>query len=224
MSPTAMITIRIPDWDKYNAKSKEYDEPTWFRMSNDLPTILLGKGIRDPRAGWLYTCLLCLASKLNNGTVQMNIQGLCTYTGLNMQALFRLNNVLFRSQLIEITEGEILHTNKQTDEQTNKHERPPVFNLEVIYQRYPRKLGKTLGIQRLRKQITTPQEYRELENAMERFIAHHKAKATPEEFIPYFATWVSSWRDWIDPTTGTADTESADPFSFFDKINNGGVA
>lgn len=76
------------------------------------------------------------------------------------------------------------------------------FDLESVYLKYPRKLGKSAGLKKLAKEIQSQDDLDGLNRAMDRFTAHHRAKGTEEKFIPHFSTWVSSWKDWLDPNAG----------------------
>ncbi|MCM2323507.1 MAG: hypothetical protein NDJ90_09625 [Oligoflexia bacterium] len=74
------------------------------------------------------------------------------------------------------------------------------FNLEKAYQQYPRKQGKTKGLQRLAKEIKTEKDLGDLMTAIERY---KRSSDVIRGFAKHFSTFVSEWRDWIDPQTGT---------------------
>lgn len=74
--------------------------------------------------------------------------------------------------------------------------------LEIIYQRFPRKLGKAAGIKRLKAQLKSPEDVEAVLTAVDRFVAYHRKLGTEAEYIPYFSTWTSSWRDWLLEETG----------------------
>lgn len=65
------------------------------------------------------------------------------------------------------------------------------------YEIYPRKLGKTPGIKRLTKDIKNDKDCEDLILASENHARAMKGRETG--FVPYFSTWVSEWRDWINP-------------------------
>jgi hypothetical protein len=91
--------------------------------------------------------------------------------------------------------------------------------IDEIYKHYPRKLGKDGGYKKLRTQLKTKAEVDQCNAALTNFLAHHKAKGTQAEFIPYFSTFVSSWRDWLDPDAGTSsiETNKRKALSFLDE-------
>lgn len=71
------------------------------------------------------------------------------------------------------------------------------FDFEAIYSLYPRKLGKTIGIKRLKMKIKTKEKYDLLKNAAINFKNICEANGVDEKFIPHFATWTSKWEDYI---------------------------
>ena len=83
--------------------------------------------------------------------------------------------------------------------------------LDVVYQRYPKKIGRTKGFDRLKSHIKTKADLEALHVAMDHFLAHHRRKGTEVKFIPQFDTWTSSWRDWIDPNTGKESAPASQP-------------
>lgn len=76
--------------------------------------------------------------------------------------------------------------------------------LEEIYQRYPKKLGKSKGMAKLQRTIKTESDLMALESAITRFISFHDKNLTEKQFVPYWSTWANSWKDWLDPEIGTA--------------------
>lgn len=92
---------------------------------------------------------------------------------------------------------------ERTKSNARSRERKSEFDLESVYKKYPRKQGKQNGLKKLTREITTLAEFEDLNRAVDRFAAHHRARGTEPDFIPYFSTFVSSWRDWLDPETGT---------------------
>lgn len=75
--------------------------------------------------------------------------------------------------------------------------------IESVYKKYPRKLGKTEGIKKLMREIATPEDLESLSKAIDRFISHHKSAGTEPKYLPFFSTFVTSWKDWLDEDTGS---------------------
>lgn len=68
-------------------------------------------------------------------------------------------------------------------------------DIELLYAKYPRKEGKTKGMQKLQKQIKTKQDLADLAKAIE---VYSKLSAGKEkQFIKHFATFASCWKDYL---------------------------
>ena len=76
----------------------------------------------------------------------------------------------------------------------------PRFDLEAIYSRYPRKVGKTNGMKRLRASVKSQADYEELGRALTAYLAHVAGK--DKQYIRQFDTWCTTWRDWLEPDCG----------------------
>ncbi len=95
--------------------------------------------------------------------------------------------------------------NKDKDIKADSYSKDAIeTNLDALYQRYPRKEGKSRGMVILRREAKTADDFILLNDALSKFIAHHEASGTAKEFIPQFKTWASSWRDCLDPAYGQA--------------------
>ncbi len=81
----------------------------------------------------------------------------------------------------------------------------PTWDFEAIYLRYPRKLGKSAGLAKLKKQALSQEEFGQLGSALGRFIDHHRSAGTESQFLPYFSKWVTNWQDWLDVDVGKSE-------------------
>lgn len=70
--------------------------------------------------------------------------------------------------------------------------------LESIYSEYPRKVGKSDAFKRLKKSLKTKGDLDDLRTAVRRFGAYCVRKNTKKEYIPYFSTFASNWRDYLE--------------------------
>jgi hypothetical protein len=75
--------------------------------------------------------------------------------------------------------------------------------LEHAYRDFPRKQGKSAGMKIAEREIRTPDDLALLRQAITRFRDFHIREKTDPKFIPYFKTFMSHWREWLDPETGT---------------------
>lgn len=71
-------------------------------------------------------------------------------------------------------------------------------DLEAAYKAYPRKEGKSEGLERLGKQVKTRADLDALKRAIANYAEQQRLDGTEREYMKHFSTFVSSWRDWID--------------------------
>jgi hypothetical protein len=71
------------------------------------------------------------------------------------------------------------------------------LDLEILYQGYPKKRGKTPGLKTLRKQIKTEVDYENLKLAIQNYRRLVTDAGTKPEFMLYFSTFANQWRDWV---------------------------
>jgi hypothetical protein len=76
------------------------------------------------------------------------------------------------------------------------------FDFIALYQKYPRKVGKTAGIKRCEAQIKTPEDYALLSQAIDSYVEYLKKEGTEPKFVKHFSTFMSEWRDFLDRETG----------------------
>lgn len=92
-------------------------------------------------------------------------------------------------------------------------------DFDLLYQEYPRKVGKALGIRRCFAEIKTVEKYDLLRTAISRYSGYCLAQKTEPKYIQHFSTFMTSWTDWLDPGAGTSTVKTADEdrFAFLDK-------
>ena len=83
-----------------------------------------------------------------------------------------------------------------------------ISGLQEIYQSYPRKEGKTKGIEKLLKDIETEAELSDLDLAVQNY--SNSCIGKDPKYIKMFSTFASEWRDWIEvqqsvPSGGMVD-------------------
>jgi hypothetical protein len=96
------------------------------------------------------------------------------------------------------------------------HQATHRFDFEKIYQAYPRKEGKKLGIEICVGQIKTQEDYEKLLGAVQRYSAHLKGAGTEPQLVKHFSSFMSSWTDWAEPNAGTVQLRDA-PRMYYDQ-------
>lgn len=67
-----------------------------------------------------------------------------------------------------------------------------------LYKKYPRKMGKSIGIKRLVKEIKTDEDLDQLSGAIDNYMNHCLVNKTEEQYIKHFSTFAACWRDWAE--------------------------
>lgn len=71
------------------------------------------------------------------------------------------------------------------------------FDFEKVYEIYPRKIGKKLGLQRLYAKVKSEEKYKLLLGAVEAYKDYCDNSIKEEKYIKHFSSWVNEWEDWI---------------------------
>lgn len=79
----------------------------------------------------------------------------------------------------------------------SKTDKSVAIDFEKIYSVYPRKKGKTRGLQLCKSKIKTQQQYSELLEAVQNYRKYCEGKEP--EYIKHFSTFMAEWTDWINP-------------------------
>ena len=75
----------------------------------------------------------------------------------------------------------------------------PAGAFDLIWSKYPRKLGKHDSEVSFRAQVKTLQNWLDIQNALDRFTRKLQADKTEEKFIPHGSTWFNKrWQEWIN--------------------------
>lgn len=89
-------------------------------------------------------------------------------------------------------------------------------SLEDLYKRYPRKMGKKRGMEKLKKIIKTETDFEAFLLAIENYKRYLIREGVEAQYIKYFSTFVNEYEDWIDDEAGTVELE--DKFSFLKEV------
>lgn len=87
--------------------------------------------------------------------------------------------------------------------------KPEVGNqdFEDAYSRYPRKVGKSKGISKAKREVKTRDDLASFNQAISNYRAYVLREKTEPAFIKHFSTFVSEWRDWASVDNGRVDAD-----------------
>lgn len=75
-----------------------------------------------------------------------------------------------------------------------------VFDFDIPYRAYPKKIGKKKGIDVCKRQIKTEEDFKALCQSVQKYAKYCAGK--DPQYIKHFSTFMGEWRDWLDPETG----------------------
>jgi len=230
------LQITFNNWEKFQPR-KDIKSPTWVAVKNDF-TINQDffRFTNDEKLCFIY--LLCEASKTNkNGMVIINFDyhselfkisvdvikqtiekleqnGICTQSVRTRTQSVRTRYV--KDRQTDSTDS----TDSTGQDKTNKQSSAivanapeTVFNLDELYQLYPLKKGKSLGMEKLKRVIRSQKDFDDFKTAINKYTQDIKSKGTEPRYIKQFSTFVGSdkiqpWRDWLDEGAGEATVKS----------------
>lgn len=204
-----IIEIEIVNWEKYNPRS-DRGGFSWFRMDNQFFLHMRQRKGYSSDATTLMAFLLAEASSNNGRPFKLRLGFAGEMIGRTtpkirnaVEELLKQGDIIFKrlEAAPTLTDGRTDETNV-TDETNEQSAITLKFDFEVLYQRYPRKLGKQKGLDRCRAQIKTEDDYRLLDQAIARYKSYVRAQGTEEKYVKHFSTFMTDWRDWLDPGAG----------------------
>jgi hypothetical protein len=84
------------------------------------------------------------------------------------------------------------------------------FDFEKVYQAFPKRMGKKIGIERCKRSITTQEEYEDLMRAVVNYSNYCATEGLEPRFIKHFSSFMSIWQDWLDEDAGTLNLQFKD--------------
>lgn len=209
IDPKTIYKVTILKWEKHNSKRKNHYKYTL--IANNLythPKILaLHHSVR-----WLYITLLLMCGDTNNDTVTIQhrtINDITTTKQGAYNALLQLQSI----QLVTFEKIDSLQLNRREkkrseyipDSSKSTKSGSVSFDFDALYQKYPRKLGKSKGLEKCKAQVKTQEDFDQLSLAIEKYA--RLCRETESRFIKHFDTFMTSWKDVLDPDYGTVEAK-----------------
>lgn len=215
-----LVIISLPNWSKFNPRS-DRSNYSWFRFENKFFQDQKIFGLTDTQK-CLYLFILCLASQENKSDFELDSEFASMFLRSNKDDIIK-NLMIIESRGLMTArcrrdDGVMTALRPATNATNVRDERTILSNqkkdaaspsarcildFESIYSKYPRKEGKNKGMRICKAQIKTEEEFGLLGEAVSRYTDHCKKTITDPKFIKLFSTFMASWRDWLDPETGS---------------------
>lgn len=209
------IEVTIVEFDKYKGRA-DVQHNSWFRCSNRiLEDQVFFDFTHEEVLVWIY--LMSISSQANHATIHVSLHRAHHVCRLRPEAVKSAIKKLSKFNIIKIPrirsvrgryvdDTRTCATDRQTDRQNITHTTADpevgVRELEEIYEKYPRKEGKTRGIAKLRSSVKNLQDLEEFKKAVDNYTQHLKKSQTEKQYIKHFSTFVGEWRDWLEERAG----------------------
>jgi len=228
----AMVKIKIINWNKFNPRT-DVKRPSWFRLDNRLiedPKFYDFTG--DEFKILIY--LFSMASRENSATFATIFGAMSrilnttektietTLKKLQQRHVVTFSTLRgryahgFDSHVDDTSSHATLHN--KTLHNTTKHNTPEItqgvqggtpsksarFDFKSVALMYPNPRGRSEGIARLQKLITSQDEFERFSKAVKNYSEQTRLDGTEQKFIKHFSSFVGSprsghpWQDWID--------------------------
>lgn len=225
-----IVEIEVINWERYNPRSDRKTH-TWFRLENNIATepkfhgltsgqkfiavCLLAEGAKGSGRAKIVISWICDQLKVKVSDVSKVITQLIDTGVIRFPSVTTTTppDTTATPPDTDVTPVDTnidhnifqrgLRTDERTNERTNdRRASAPDFDFESLYQKYPRKIGKQDGLKRCRAQIKSEEDYRLLSTAIDHYRNYIRTQGFEEKFIKHFSSFMSSWRDWLDPGAG----------------------
>ncbi len=200
------MQITITDWQKFNPRSDRANY-SWFRFENKFYIKTFSWGAEVQR---IFTYLCCCASQENKPTFEFDIELASvllkrkpTQIAFDIKHLEKIGMITAdKSRHEAVKEPALLPATYERTNVTNEHthnavKEPAVFDFDIVYGKYPRKIGRKKGIETCRSQIKTQSDFDSLLLAIQRYSDHCRLERVEPKFIKHFSTFMNSWTDWV---------------------------
>lgn len=206
------IEITILNWEKYNPR-KDFKSPRWFALSNRFFEDAEFFEFTDAeRLVWLY--LLCQASMKNQATIQVFYQHAHHVARLPKKvvtsaieklkiikciAVPRTRSV--RGTYESVRDPNATVQNNTIQDSTEQNIAQP-YGFAVFWSGYPRKVGRSKAESKYNAALRAGHSPEDLIKARDNYLAHLKQNQTEAKYIKHGSTFMSEWKDWLDPSAG----------------------
>jgi len=207
-----IVEIEVINWEKYNPRT-DRKKSSWFRLENGIAAEPKFFGLSAAQK-FIAICLFAEASKKCGATASVNIDWLADQLKVKAQEIHKTIQHLVSSGVVKVSSGVALvssgcPTNERTNERyerTNNNAHSVEF--AEFYLGCPRKIGKAQALKAYVRERKAGATAEDLLAARDKFRAYHETQGTEPRFIPYPATMLSDWKQWLDPETGSSDLKT----------------
>lgn len=199
------IEVEIINWSKYNPRS-DRKITVWFRFQNDFFLSQDLWGLNDA-ARLTFLFLLCEASKRQSAAVRLSIDYVCTQRGRNRKQIIEDIQCLADRGVVNPPNGgqapdKVLATRQDKTGQDKQNTIAQPDGFAVFWSGYPRKVGRSKAESKYNAALRAGHSPDDLIKARDNYLNHLKENQTEAKYIKHGSTFMSEWKDWLDPSAG----------------------
>lgn len=197
------MKITIPNFKKFNPRNDLKSMP-WLRLQNnfyDLEDFYNA----DVNTTWLFIFLLCQCAQKVSDTIEFSEEYLIFKSKLKkidfnnaLKALSCKGLILLDTNVNDRVRSDSCLTNEHNEHNTCTN--VPEFDLDLIYDAYPKKAGKALGVKKLQSKIKTQSDFDKILHGAKIYNDYVLENNIESKYIKQFSTWVNQecWNDELE--------------------------
>lgn len=174
----------------------------WLKVSN---RIYSSRSLRELSAEekWVFIGVLCLCSQHTSATVRYSPEDLAWELRMPIKTINSCLEKLQRNATVAVLRHNCDSREEKSREEENIAQKAPsppapVFDFSVLYEKYPRKLGKKRGLSALKTRVRKKEEYDSLTDAVLNYSRWCKEQRLETRFVKHFSTFAGCWEDWVE--------------------------
>lgn len=206
------ICLRLINAEQY-IKRRDIQNPSWIALPINLldSPDFFGISGNEFKA---FFYIISMHAKLKKYEFKINIDHCCHNLLIDQSELISVLNKLDQKmwQVVDFIEDVTPTTRRRTAtvqystlQNTFDRSNPTAsitFDFEKIYKKFPKKVGKKKGLQKLSREIKTQTDFDNFSQAVDKYISFCAANKTSQQFIKQFDSFVTVWRDYLEEDFG----------------------
>lgn len=201
------MKIVVNGFHRFNPR-KDLKSMPWLRLENnfyDREDFF----DQDVNTTWLFIFLLCQCAQKVSDTIELSEKYLISKSKLTKKQFFdAISNLEARSLISLHTNGcdrirsktYLTNEHNEHNEHNEQYIAERAFDIEMIYNAYPKKAGKVNGMKKLHSTIKTQDMYDKIMQSVKIYAKYCKDQKIDTKYIKQFSTWVNQecWNDELD--------------------------
>lgn len=193
------MKLEICNFEKFNPRT-DRKKHSWFRLENDFVNDEKLFKLK-PLEKFVWVSLLAFRSKKTEQIFDLDLEYLAEQLKVKKNVISSAIQKLSDSKAIIIHEAvttgnQLVSTGSPTYERTNERTNMSKFDFDAVYNLYPKKEGKTKGIDICVSEIKTKEDYELLLKSVTKYSKLCREERREKKFIKLFSSFMNVWREY----------------------------